>query len=751
MTHRNPRLRLSLLATLAIALAAPPASARVVAIGDVHGSLDGLQSILGTAGLLDAEGHWAGGDATLVQTGDLLDRGVDVRGVMDLLMRLQPEAKAAGGEVVVLLGNHEIMNLMLEPRDVNPRAYASFAAEERPGQREEAWDAWVEQQKRLARWQSQRVPHSTAEERERWLKDHPPGYFAYLEALGPEGVYGKWLRGLDTAAVHADTLFLHGGVSEQLRPRKLAALNKAVREEIATFDRNREYLLQQQVILPFSTLGEMSQAVVHHQGWLGSRPAGTVPEATQMFMARTLRDFMSMRDWLSFSPQGPVWYRGHTEDGATAEAELDKALRDFGVGHMVVGHSSPRHRPEIDLRYGGKLFLIDTGMLVEFYRGRPSALEIAGGRFTAVYPNEQLVLLDTAPPSPTSERIGDAGPSPVVFAVDRGQLLRPRPASTPRAQAGGPPAAPTGAARYLGLDGQPLPFTSDDEVLEFLREADIVEVKRIPVGITEPRKVLLERNGVRAHAVFRDIDLVKQRHRMADGTFVLDFRDTYKNEVAAYELSRLLGLDLVPPTVIRKLQRFGTGSLQLWVEGAMTEVDRREKSLEAPDQSVYKRQLHTMNIWDNLINNIDRNLGNVLIGPGWTVWYIDHTRAFGREPELPNPERVRRLDQSLYQRLKALDEKEVKKAVTPHLGSFNLKGLMQRRDALVELLDQKVAEQGAAKVFFGAGPEEEEEAAQDVQEPMFPPSSVAPDLYRTVPEAEEQQEGEPDEPQREAA
>ena len=113
-----------LLAVVALVVAGglvvPAAAARVVAVGDVHGSYEGLVTILLEAGLIDTDLRWIGGDATLVQTGDLLDRGVRVRRVLDLLIRLQGEAAAAGGRVVVLLRNHEAMNLVGIVRDVNP-------------------------------------------------------------------------------------------------------------------------------------------------------------------------------------------------------------------------------------------------------------------------------------------------------------------------------------------------------------------------------------------------------------------------------------------------------------------------------------------------------------------------------------------------------------------------------------------------------------------------------------------------------
>src|SRR3954470_5427140 len=91
-------------------VAAP--AARVVAIGDVHGAGEPFVAILQRAGLIDAQRRWTGGATVFVQTGDLLDRGTAVREVLDLLMRLEPEAAKAGGRVQALLGNHEYMNLL---------------------------------------------------------------------------------------------------------------------------------------------------------------------------------------------------------------------------------------------------------------------------------------------------------------------------------------------------------------------------------------------------------------------------------------------------------------------------------------------------------------------------------------------------------------------------------------------------------------------------------------------------------------
>ncbi|HVS01493.1 MAG TPA: metallophosphoesterase, partial [Thermoanaerobaculia bacterium] len=121
---------------------ATAAPRRLVAVGDVHGELDGLRAILRESGLLGEAGGWSGGAAVLVQTGDLLDRGAAVREVMDLLKGLQEAAAAGGGEVLVLTGNHESMNLLRALRDVAPEAFAAFADEGSDARRRAAFEQW---------------------------------------------------------------------------------------------------------------------------------------------------------------------------------------------------------------------------------------------------------------------------------------------------------------------------------------------------------------------------------------------------------------------------------------------------------------------------------------------------------------------------------------------------------------------------------------------------------------------------------
>ena len=135
-----------------------------------------------------------------------------------------------------------------------------------------------------------------------------------------------------------------------------------------------------------------------------------------------------------------------------------------------------------------------------------------------------------------------------------------------------------GAGRsWLDADGRPLPFDSVAEVTDFLATAQVVGTKSLSTGITEPTKIYLERDGLRVDAVFHHVDRrERQTRRLPGGQVVAHLLDSYKSQVAAFEVSRLLGLDSVPPTVVRTIDG-RTGSLQLWVQNAVTEQMRRER------------------------------------------------------------------------------------------------------------------------------------------------------------------------------
>jgi len=170
------------------------ATERLVAVGDVHGDFDSFCLILRRTGLLDEQNHWIGGSARLVQTGDLVDRGPKGREAMDLLIGIEKQASKIGGQVVPLLGNHEVMNILGDLRYVTPQNYAAFADNESEKRRKNAYDeyaAWYANHAKLLAAIKQPALPATEQG---WMAEHPAGFLEYREAFSPNGNYGKWVR-----------------------------------------------------------------------------------------------------------------------------------------------------------------------------------------------------------------------------------------------------------------------------------------------------------------------------------------------------------------------------------------------------------------------------------------------------------------------------------------------------------------------------------------------------------------------------
>jgi hypothetical protein len=266
--------------------------------------------------------------------------------------------------------------------------------------------------------------------------------------------------------------------------------------------------------------------------------------------------------------------------------------------------------------------------------------------------------------------------------------------------AAAPATAPAPAAsRWLDSDGKPLPFATDAELLEFLRTADVKSEKHLSTGINFPLKLALEKNGVRADAVFRDVDEDKGTATSGGGRNSLFFKDSYIYEPAAYELALMLGLDNVPPATLRKNGN-KKGSVQIWVPNAMTELKQVKDEIKPPDDQMWKKQVQMMNVFDALIYNTDRNRGNILITPDWKLWMIDHTRAFRRNDTLQDPDSIKQCERGMYQKLKTLDEKQVRERLKDYLTTFEMSALLTRRKLLVERIDKVIAENGEDKVLY---------------------------------------------------
>jgi hypothetical protein len=261
---------LSVIGTLALLAARPavrPVSAadssctvdgveRIVAVGDVHGAYEPLVGILRAAGILDGRLRWAGGRAHLVQTGDILDRGPDSRKALDLLRRLEDDARRAGGTVHLLLGNHEVMRMLGDLRYVSTGEYAAFATASSDRTR----NAFVES--------------SPASLRSQLLQDTPLGFVEMRLAFGREGEYGRWLRTLDVAVKINGILFLHGGISPATANLDCGAINGAVRRELTSdLDKTRA--------APLDSLAAREDGPLWYRG-LAQEPDAFAPQVDEI-------------------------------------------------------------------------------------------------------------------------------------------------------------------------------------------------------------------------------------------------------------------------------------------------------------------------------------------------------------------------------------------------------------------------------------------------------------------------------------
>jgi hypothetical protein len=250
-------------------------------------------------------------------------------------------------------------------------------------------------------------------------------------------------------------------------------------------------------------------------------------------------------------------------------------------------------------------------------------------------------------------------------------------AATPHAQQQAP------ASPVVSVEGSKRWIGHEAEYEAFIRTARVVKILDTQVGVTHPKHCLFEPGGLASGIVFKALPPGR----------IHGFFESYRSEIAAYELDKLLGMHMVPPTVERKLNGL-IGSAQLWVDDVVVLKTRDVSS--APDITAWNRQVFRQRVFDDLIANIDRNQGNLLLDSLWNLILIDHSRAFTGTDQMPFP--MTHIDRDFYERLKALDEATLKARLGPLLFD-GPKALLQRRDRIVAHFDQMIGQYGEAAVL----------------------------------------------------
>jgi len=406
MTQKNTKHRRTLpimaflALTAAVSFAAVAGSAgdtpHIIVVGEVQGSATTVTRLLTHLGLADAQGHWVGGDTVLIQTGDLMDDGENVRAVLDLFMRLQEEAPAAGGQVIVLMGNHEVMNILGELRDVNYLAYQSFAGPESESRQRQAFDEYVAWRQKRAKivGSGDFVPDGDFEAE--WFAIHPLGWVEYVEAMGTEGEYGEWLRTLPVAVRYGEVVFIHAGIGPEMKDMDVEAINQRAAEEIAEFDRDRTLMVAKKLCLPTSSAREMVSVVKEEIAYVNSLdPSKRSRRNSRVAQVLVLQDLTRMGSWSVLTDKGPLWFRGPSRwDEQERSAEMTEILDTAGCRRMVTGQSDGKEHL-ICARFDDRVLLTSVAMADDPWAGggEPAALDIDNGVYTVVTLKSREVLI----------------------------------------------------------------------------------------------------------------------------------------------------------------------------------------------------------------------------------------------------------------------------------------------------------------------------------------------------------------------
>jgi Calcineurin-like phosphoesterase len=380
-----------LLTCLAFACAYSPLLAqdheghRVIVVGDLHGDYAAYRDILAAAGLSDREGHWRGGSATLVQMGDIVDRGPDSLAIIADLRELARRAPRQGGQVIVLIGNHEAMNAIGDLRYVDPGEYAAFVDGVSPERRERVYEAnraVIEQFFAAAE-----PPLDAAQAREAWMGDYPLGKVEHRLAWSQRGEIRAWVGQLPAVVLIGETLFVHGGLSAEYAVHSLAELNQIIQDGIRSTGETQHSPVLDDPLGPLWYRGNIFRD--EH----GAAALGLAVEGTDSLDQNLCES--------SCHPPGPgdlpVALRsdqgcarlandptGEGEDcqptRPSIEEELDLVLAAYGARRMIVAHTPSLEG--IVSRPDGRLIRADTG-ISSHYGGPHSYLEIHHGHTDA--------------------------------------------------------------------------------------------------------------------------------------------------------------------------------------------------------------------------------------------------------------------------------------------------------------------------------------------------------------------------------
>ena len=461
-------------------------------------------------------------------------------------------------------------------------------------------------------------------------EQYPKGFFALRKAYSLGGELGGWLIRQPFVIKVNDKVYMHGGIAASATDKSIKQLNLKLTDELRTFMSDMDRL-QEAGVMPWHVdyhdrLGFLNARVEEYVAANPKSRADWFPQVQSVFDAQ---------EAFVFSSDSPNWYRGTATCHPLSESfNTEQFLKRVGGKQLVMGHTPTKG--DVQSRMDGLAIRLDTGMLRSVYKGRASALVSNDGQ-------------------------------DYVHYLGQGKRALPTPEATSLSQ------------KLSGM--------SDAELEDFMRTAPVTNVEDIGTGITKPKRVTQERDGVVNDAVFKYEDThpgLQDKDKFITRRY--NDSDRYQYDVAAYKLDRLLDWEMVPAAVLSEIDG-REGALSDWVENAINERDRLEADL--PFQGFCKQweQYRLRFVFDILIYNEDRNLTNIL----WTkddfmMKFIDHSLAFRTTDKRPKQYRKVDLEVSdlLRERLLRLNEENLKAELSPYLHPRQIEAILARRDLILK-------------------------------------------------------------------
>ncbi len=241
-----------------------------------------------------------------------------------------------------------------------------------------------------------------------------------------------------------------------------------------------------------------------------------------------------------------------------------------------------------------------------------------------------------------------------------------------------------------------------DQIKHFLETAEVIKSKTSSKGITHPYRLTLSDGTITHDASFQTVDEQKAEKKFEDGRLEVNFVDSYKYNIAAYQLAELIAMDDMLPVYVERKWEGKTGSLSWWLPVKMDDADRVEKKIQVPDayKDKWNKQMAMIRVFDQLVYDTDPNLTNVLIGEDWSIWRVDFSRAFRTGKDLQAPKDLVKCDRQLLEKLKALKADELTEKTKRYLTKTEVNGVMARRDKIVARFQALIAEKGENEVIY---------------------------------------------------